>query len=335
MRAFLILAALPLLCGCEEKQLEDRAAIPSVQSHKDEIADFTLHIEGTASYTNYATDGAVINSFDGRFALATDYSKWNVRYIDDHKKTEQETTFDGNYTYTLYANFPLAKYQVDQYKTGLRVPDNVIVTNGQYKFDGDIGGVDTLREPVSLFDSARVAWMSALACGLISNPPPQLIPPWLLVASPEAFSYKTRYESIADRDCCGQIEFVTPQDFVEARFRVLSRTNVQNKCVPLEAEFVRFWFPENKAAQPLRSVIITKVIKHYFSSGTILLPVLSKKTHVTDTRFKTPDAPDFLAHYALTNKAWADKDDPRLVPWLEESKANYFRMQQLIKRQTP
>ena len=334
MRTFLILAALPLLWGCEKKQLQDRAGIPPIQSDKEELAALTLHIEGIASYTNYASDGAVRSSFDGWFSLATDFSKWNVRYIDDQQKTEQETTFDGNYTYTLYANFPLAKYQVDQYKSGVPVPDHVIVRNGQYESDGDIGAVDTLREPVSLFGSARVAWMSALACGLISNPPPQLIPPWLVVASPEAFSYTTRYESIANRDCCAQIEFITSQKLVEARFRVLSWTNVQNRCVPLEAEIVRFWFPDNKATKPLRSVINTKVSKHYFSAEAISLPVLSKKTYVTDTRFKTSDAPDFSALYALTNQAWADKDDPRLVPWVEQSKTNYLRMKQLVKDQT-
>jgi len=309
MRASLILAALPLLCGCEQKQMDDRAVTSSFQSHKDEITLSTLHIEGTASWIHYRTDGTVRASADGRFSLATDFSKWTVKYIDEQNNTVVETTFDGNYTYTLYSGrLPLAEYQADKYRSDPSgpVPNHLIVTNGQYEVDGDIGGMGALREPVALPANARVAWMNLLACGWISNPPAVLIPPWLKVASREASSYKSRLhsESIADRDCCAQIEFVRDDrdaGFVEARFRVLSRTNVQNKCVPLEAELVRFWSPEKQMAKPLRSVITTKVSKHYFSSEAISPPVLSKKTYVTDTRFNTSDGPDF---YVLTNKAW-------------------------------
>jgi hypothetical protein len=310
-------------------------------------AAFTLHLEGTASYTTYGIDGTVSSSFNGRFSLVTDSSKWKVKYVADEAKTEQQTTFDGKFTYTLYANFPLAPFQVD---ANSPLSKEVIVTNGQRFLNADIAGVDTSRQPVSLFASAQVAWINLLACGLISSPPPQLIPPWLSVASAEAFSYQTRYEPIADGDCCAQIEFITSQklwpatkrgsasqadrtdvpkeNFVEARFRVLSRTNVQNKCVPLEAEFVRYWYPSggNKTAKHVRSVIVTKVNKYYLSSERISPPVLSKKTYVSDTRFVTLNAPDFLVHYALTNQTWVDKDDPRLICWVEQSRTNYLRM---------
>lgn len=299
----------------------------------------TLNIEGTASYTSYTRQGAVSRSFTGHFSLQTDSSRWKVKYADDKSKTEGEAVFDGRYTYTLWTNFPLT----NSFQSPAQMS---IFTNAE------IGAVYTFQQPTALFGSAQVAWMSFLASGWISNPPSHLFPPWPITKD-KALAYKTQvhHESTNGQTGFAQIEFITSQklwlaatpepepnvptnEFVEARLRVLAGVAFENKYVPTEAVFERFWFPDirKQTEWSLRSVIRTKVSKHYLSSEAISLPALSKKTQVSDSRFKGSNTPDFIVYYELTNKTWIDEKDPRLVRWAQENLTNYQRMQKELQR---
>jgi hypothetical protein len=300
-------------------------------------------------YTIYNLDGSVLRTFQGRFSLATDSSQWKVNYVDLRNKTEQETTFDGNTTYTLFKNLPLANFDLNTL-----YPDKVIESNGQRYLDVETAGVDTYVEPVSLPADARVAWLSLPAAGLLSNPPRQLIPPWSVAASPGAFAYESIYDLTPNQDSFARIQFISSQklwtasnkgpvsrdqldvpekEFLEGTFRLTGWTNVDGKVIPLKSEFIRFWFPTKKALRPERFVITSQVTNYYYSTDPIKLPALSKKTYVTDTRFKTETAPDFTANYVATPPIWFAKDDPRLVPWVAESMTTYLKTKKLVKAQ--
>ncbi len=288
----------------------------------------------------------------GRFSITTDSVKWSITYFHDNQSIT-EAVYDGNYTYAVARNLPLAAPFKDPKVLSC-------FTNIQQLSEIDAAIISTLNQPTALVGSAQVAWMGLVACNIISNTSPAMRPPWPHTEN-EAMSYQLRRIKPEDATgCCMQYEFITSEKphsniltnstndirlaqereshpnkyFTEGRLRVLSWTNLFGKCIPLETEFTRYRLSENLGGTNgnIRDVIISKVEKCYLSSQEIALPKLTKTTHVADTRFHVAGMSNFAIYYSSTNGEWLSEQDPRLPMIIQSNKDNYFRIKELLEK---
>lgn len=314
-------------------------------------------MEGESENTSYDKYGVESSLFIRRFEIATDGNRWRLKGWSDNLITEVQAVYDGKHCYTIYSYLEVATQSImclDFHMTNL---GGIIFTNGKYISTEDNAIIGTYKQPITLPGYDRLPWLSLIVCGVITNSPPNIWPPWV-------FDQKEaeRYKHVVREDneinpCCNLMEYVLAKgtskvvggenagntwsekikqgEYVVARFRVLSCTNHMGRRIPLESELISYLTPHaniNMASNNIRARAKIKVNRIFDASEDITAPAIRRKTHVMDTRISTMQFTNVPALYAITGSQWLKEDDPRLETWARETVTNYLRQQEFIKK---
>jgi hypothetical protein len=280
---------------------------------------------GQVTEVSFKKDATVRNRIQTGFVLEVKDPSWKIRTtFDSTTNYYEEYMFDGQDTYGL-----LVDPKVDSNST---LPASAAHT----------------YQPVQAFCTTRLAWL-ALAShthfGRQVKLRERLLTPWGTEASAGAWAYDYAVElsphlpflplkatlswsGMNWTNECAEKHIdpsTAPYQSGESlgEFSVLESTNINGLELPIRFSLNRYTKESPKSAPYILEHFDGQVTAVELLTQAPTRPVFKKPVFVLDSRTVPTEQKYLAVQYSITNNAWLERDDPRLVGLLQQAQKGY------------
>ena len=289
---------------------------------------------GTCTQTNFSESGAIIKVIIANFHVGVNGAKVYIRldFAQDHY---EEWTYDGTNSFCLKAIF-------DSVNDVKAARDWVTVTEEEF--------------PTTAFCVVNQLWLGLASQHYFSNPTNQpVLAPWGDKGLPGAHSFQWKITRFAEMPYFPkQIIFVATdalwkkeaqmraangdystyhyrEGFVGGRFEVSGTQTLNGLTYPTHFTLERYRAGKNEGTfLEYYNIVVTRLTPVVSST---FRPKIFHPTDVFDMRSGGSEMPGFSITYTLTNDAWLEKSDPRLLAFQELQKPAYENRRSVITKE--